>query len=406
MCSLEEARAIGDQLMSYHIPFVNFSGDWRVARTMYPSAALYRIALQSPAKTPSIPSGVKLWVDAGTDALDNWPFENNENYRTYFRRFSNTDRIANAAFQARPDKNIVTSFVDSILSAVLERMPSPEWVSIPQMSYVDGVERNRINKMLADSTQRWKAKANYRGKLILPIILTNQRQLNKKTERNSKIALAAACLDTSGADGVWVVDSSLNDQDAKENFESVRFPGVIRFHQELNAALPQGKISVAGPYWGLNLILWGRGIASFAAIGVGKTSRYRVPGGMLKQGVTRIAIPPLRRLVTWKPELKSWLSSAQQTLARNDPSFAEFSSLIKQSQLLRDEETARLQIGKFYGEWLKRLEVTVPQSRSLALYQDFSNAYVLGKSLPDIPSETGPARSPSRIAEQFMGNCL
>jgi hypothetical protein len=392
--------------MSCHIPFVNFSGDWPAARIMYPSAALYRIALQSPAKTPSQLSGLKLWADAGVDALDNWPFENNENYRAYFKHFSNTERIATAAFQAHPDTGVVASFVESILNAVLGRISSPEWISVPQLPYVDRVERNKINKMLASSTQRWKAKANYKGKLILPIILTNQRQLNRKTERNSKISLAAACLDTSGADGVWVVDSSLNDQEAKGNFESIRFPGVVRFHQELSAAIPEGKIVIAGPYWALNLILWARGVASFAAIGVGKASRYRVPGGMLTKGINRVAVSPLRRLVTWQPELKGWLSTVLQTVAKGDPAFAEFSSLLKQFQLLGDDETARLQIGRFYGEWLKRLEATAPQSRSLALFQDFSAAYVLGKSLPDIPSETGPARSPSRIAEQFMGNCL
>ena len=392
--------------MSCHIPFVNFSGDWSPARASYPNAGLYRIALQSPAKTPSPTSGLKLWADVGADALDNWPFDNNENYRTYFRRFSNTERIVSATFQARPDPTVVDSFVESILSAVLERISTPEWISVPQLTYVDGIERNKINRMLASSTQRWKTKANYRGKLILPVILTNQRQLNRKTERNSKISLAAACLDTSGADGVWVVDSSLNDQDAKGNFESIRFPGVVRFHQELSAAIPEDKINVAGPYWALNLILWVRGITSFTAIGVGKTSRYRVPGGMLTKGVSRIAVPPLRRLVTWKPELKGWLSTVLQTVAKSDPAFAEFSSLHKQFQLLADEATARLQIGKFYGEWVKRLEAAAPQSRSLALYQDFSAAYVLGKSLPDIPSENGPARCPSRLAEQFMGNCL
>lgn len=393
-------------MMSYHIPFVNFLRDWSVARTLYPNAALYRIAVQSPAKTPSPPSGLKIWADASVDALDNFPFQDNDNYRNYFRGFPTANQIANAAFQARPDTGVVTTFVDSILNAVFEKISNPEWISVPQLPYVNGTERNRINRLLAKSTQQWKTETKYRGKLILPVILTNQRQLNRKTERNSKISLAAACLDTSGADGVWVVDSSLNDQDAKGNFESVRFPGVVSFHQELNAAIPDGKTTIAGPYWALNLILWVRGIASFAAIGVGKASRYRIPGGIMTRGANRIVVPPLRRLVTRQPELRGWLSTVIQTVSKGDPSLAEFSALLKQFQLLADEETARLQIGRFYGEWLARLETTAPQSRALALFQDFSAAYVLGKSLPDIPSEAGPARVPSRIAEQFMGNCL
>ncbi len=392
--------------MSSYIPFVNYSGEWSAARSLYPSAALYRIAIQSSQKTPSPPTGLKLWLDASVDALDNSPFGGNENYKSYFGAFPTSDRIASATFQMRPDPGVVNSFVGAVLNAALVRIPNPEWLSVPQLTYVDGVERNKINKLLAGSTQRWKAKANFKGKLILPIILTNQRQLNRKTERNSKIALATACVEASGADGVWVVDSSLNDQDATGNFETIRFPGVARFHQELIAAIPELKISIAGPYWALNLILWARGLASFAAVGVGKATRYRVPGGLLMRGVTRIAVPPLRRLVTRKPELKAWLSTAAQTVAKSDPSFAEFSSLLRQFPLLADEDTARSQIGKFYGEWIKRLDAMNPQSRSLALFQDFSAAYVLGKSLPDIPSEAGSARSPSRIAQQFMGNCL
>ena len=155
----------------------------------------------------------------------------------------------------RPDPGVVNSFVGAVLNAALVRIPNPEWLSVPQLTYVDGVERNKINKLLAGSTQRWKAKANFKGKLILPIILTNEPQLNRKTERNSKIALATACVEASGADGVWVVDSSLNDQDATGNFETIGFPGVAEFHQELIAAIPELKISIAGPYWALNLLV-------------------------------------------------------------------------------------------------------------------------------------------------------
>jgi hypothetical protein len=338
--------------------------------------------------------------------LDNWPFENNDNYRTYFSGFQNADRIASPSFHSNPSKPVVDSFVDAILEHALKQFPNPEWISVPQLSYVDGVERNKINRCLASSTGQWKAKTRYKGTLILPVILTNQRQSNRKTERNAKISLAVTCLDASGADGIWVVDSSLNDQEGKGNFESVRFPGLIRFHQELNAAMPGGKITIAGPYWALNLILWARGIATFFAMGVGKASRYRAPGGMLKQGTNRIAIPPLRRLVTRKPELKGWLSEVLGKIAGNDPSASEFSNLLKQFQVLADEDTARRQIGKFYRAWIERLENTPPQGRPLALFQDFSAAYVLGKSLHDIPSETGPARNPALIAEQLMGNCL
>jgi len=250
------------------------------------------------------------------------------------------------------------------------------------------------------------ARDGYKGKLILPVLLTNQRQMNKKTERNPKTSLAATCIDASRAEGIWVVDSSLNDQEAKGNFGSVRFRGVVDFHQELNAMLTHCNISVAGPYWGMNLVVWARGIVSFAAVGVGKAYRYHIPGGLLKQSSTKFALPSLRRLVVRKPILRSWLVGSLQKIAKSDPAYSEFSELVAQFGVLADEDMARHQIGRFYENWIRQLEAAPPQSRSLALYQNFSSAYVLGKSLSNIPSEEGPARSPSRIAEQFMRNCL
>jgi hypothetical protein len=51
-------------------------------------------------------------------------------------------------------------------------------------------------------------------------------------------------------------------------FDSIRFPALIKFHQEINASLPREAVSVAGPYWGLNLVLWAKGIVKHPAIGI------------------------------------------------------------------------------------------------------------------------------------------
>jgi hypothetical protein len=241
--------------------------------------------------------------------------------------------------------------------------------------------------------------------LILPIILTNQRQLNKKTARNGNVDLAVSCLQFSGADGVWVVDSSLNDQDGTGNFEQERFPGIVKFHEELNAKIRPETITISGPHWGLNLVLWARGLTQFTAIGVGKAYQYHVAGGMLMKGVTRVALPPLRRLAAWSPDLKKWIEATLGKIPKNNPDHTEFLNLERHFSVLQDENQAHLQVARFYKEWFKKFEAIVPQGRALALYQDLSSAYVLGRSLKDLPKREH-ARSASKVAKQLMVNCL
>jgi hypothetical protein len=332
--------------------------------------------------------------------------ENNPNYRDYFRQFTLAPSIADQTFQARPDKKTVTMFVNAVLDLAFDRVPNAEWLSVPQLPYVDGVSRNKLNRLLAESTQTWRAQSNYKGKFLLPVILTNQRHVNKKTERNAKIALAISCYESSGAAGIWVVDSSLNDQDGIGNFEQTRFPGIINFHQELCSKIDSATMTIGGPYWALNLILWARGLIQFPAVGLGKGYQYYIPGGRLMRGVVRVALPPLRRLAIWSSELKGWVEASLSRIPESDPAFADFLAILKNFQVLGNEDQARLQVAQFYSNWLKRLEAVSAPGRSLALYQDFSSAYVLGKSLKDLPSTGNQVRSPSRLAKQFMGNCL
>ena len=73
------------------------------------------------------------------------------------------------------------------------------------------------------------------------------------------------------------------------------------------------------------------------------------------------------------------------------------------------EDQARAQVAEFYKRWLGSLESVSPSGRSFALYQDLSNAYVLGRrfpGLPDLPDDEKTARRPERVAEQLMLQCL
>jgi hypothetical protein len=397
--------------MADYIVFANSVTDCQVARSVYGDSAAFRINLQSADKTCSqFQSNSKLWLDTGADGL-HWSdirshdYRANPAYKAYIQKFAGYDRIADPTFQQRPDKSVVVGFVNAILNFALKTVPHAEWISVPQLPYVDTSDRNKINRALAEASSAWRLKSKHKTRLILPVILTNQRQLNKKTERNSKVALAASCLESSGADGIWVVDSSLNDQEGTSTFEHIRFPGILSFHDELNAKLPSETITVAGPYWGINLILWARGLVRFPSIGAGKSYQYHISGGRLLQGATRIAMSPVRRLVGWSPAVRGWLQENLAKLPKGDAAYSEFVSLERNFQSFQADGQARMQTARFYRDWIRRLEASTSDSRALALYQDFSSAFVLGKSLTELPP-TENVRSPARIAKQFMVNCL
>jgi hypothetical protein len=397
--------------MADYIVFANSVSDCQIAKSVFPDATAFRINLQSADKTCSqFQSNSKLWLDTGADGLHwseirNAAYSANPAYKDFVQKFVGYDRVADPAFQQRPDKTVVAGFVNAIFNFALKTVPHAEWISVPQLPYVDASERNKINRALADASAAWMLRSRHKAHLILPVILTNQRQLNKKTERNAKVALAASCLESSGAQGIWVVDSSLNDQDGTSTFEHTRFPGVLNFHEELSAKIPAQTITIGGPYWGINLILWARGLIRFPGIGAGKSYQYHISGGRLLQGATRFALSPLRRLVGWSPAVRAWLQENLAKLPKGDTAYSELLSLERLFQSLQADNQARMQVARFYGDWFKKLETSNPASRALALYQDFSSAFVLGKSLTDLPSSE-KVRSPARIAKQFMVNCL
>jgi hypothetical protein len=391
--------------MAYYIPFINSEDDRLISNEFYKDSIAYRVTMQSLEKIKwnSFPQP-KLWVDTEVDALHNLPGTSSNEFNSYFSNFVDARRIVQADFLRRPDRVVVSNFVNAILDNVRQSVPGAGWLTIPQLPHLDGTEHNKVNKVLAEATYQWKSRSVFKGKLILPAIFVHQRQLNNKTDRNRKVSLVASCFEASGADGLWIVDSSLGDQDGTRSFVK-RFEGIIRLHEELNQKLPARAISIAGPYWALNLVLWARGLVQFAAIGVGRGYKYYIPGSLrTRPANVRIALPPLRRQALWSSGLKTWIEDALLKIPKNDIAHDQFSDVLKHFHVLGGKRQARRQVAQFYGRWLKKFEEIPPEGRALALYQDFSSAYVLGKTLNDIPGDD--VRSPSRIAEQFMMACL
>ncbi len=391
--------------MTDYIPFVNTQNDCEIAKSLYSDAAAFRISLESVEKTcPLLPSGPKRWIDAAIDGLHQRDLTKfSKGYAKHISRLSNYEQVADPAFQASPKATVVSSFVSSALD--LCNKQGADWVSVPQLPILSDVSRNKINKMMADAAKTWKQQSGFVGKLILPAIFTNQKQINKKTERTKKLSSIVTCYKAATADGVWIVDSSLNDQDASDTFNK-RFPELIHLHEELNEQIAEDAITIAGPYWGMNLVMWTRGIVRFAAVGLGTSYRYNIPGTMLPQGKTRVALVPLRRWATVSPGLKDWLSDTIKKLSGDPANAAEFSTIEKNfSHLQEVKKRANLQIARFYREWFHKFAAQPPSGRALALYHDLSSSYVLGKTLEDLP-ENGTARRPERIQQQLMMNCL
>jgi hypothetical protein len=393
--------------MADYVTFVRGKEDAQIASSEYKDTAAYWLSGRTaPKLRPMLPPSGKIWIDASIDGLRNWPNISDDNYREYISKFIHHERIGEPAFQRKPDAKLVSAFVQAVLSHIVSCAPDSTWLSVPQLPYDEERKQNVINKSLAKATREWVANGKFRGRLVLPVILTNQRQLNKKVQRNVQIQLAAQCFSLSGAEGVWAVDSSLNDQAGTGNLEHERFPGIVRFHEELNNKLGKECFTIAGPYWGMNLILWTRQLVQHPAITVGKAYQYYVPGNQFSSASVRVALPGLRRMALCSPELKSWLQESAANIGQENPLSEEFKKLEKQtSAFLTNEQLARKQVSASYREWLAKLESIPREGRAVALYQDFSSAYVLGKALPDLKGPEA-AKNPSRIAKQFMNNCL
>lgn len=384
-----------------YIAFVNTERDCELAKEFHKEAAMFRVPMDSFAKLRSkIPSVSAIWVDGLIDGLHQTSPA--ETYKSYLQQFPRADDLRSPEFHKKPDPAIVQPFVSALLDLCVTANPS--YISVPQLPRTNGNERNRINKTFADCTRQWQTASKYSGQLLLPLILTNSEQVKLKSSRSKHIDAANTCRVASNATGVWLVDASLNDQEGAKSLEQFRFPRIVDFQTELNGTLPANALTIAGPYWGMNVVLWARGLVKHPAIGIGNAFQYHISGGRLMPGKTRVALGPLRRWALLNTDLKRWLGESLARLSPQDAAHKYFSEIDRNfSRLLQD---GRPQVARFYSLWLQRIAKNAPAGRALALYQDLSSAYVLGRSLRDLPKDEGSARRPERVAGQLMMQCL
>lgn len=397
--------------MASYIPFVNSRLDCELVGEFYDDARAVRVSLAaSESVRANLPKGLARWVDPGMDIFHavtpKWE-PHGPDLRARYEKVDEDRVMRTAKFHEKPDAKRVKAFVGRLLRecGTLEA----DWLSVPQLPYDMERKRSTINRQLAVATQEWAEEAKFGGKLVLPIILLHQDQVIKKTERDRIVKLAKGCFEKADADLVWLVDSSLDDQSGASKLGEKRFPRLLDFHRELGAVLPKKTEVIGGPYWGMNLVLWARALATYPAIGIGGSYRYFIAGGMRRKATARVALVPLRRQAR-VTGLDSWLDEALKVLPKGESAGRELEALRKRLGPLHDTDNARRQVAKFYREWFSQIESVSEAGRAVALYQDLSNAFVTGRLLADsagaLPRTEGTARSPSRVAEQLMLSCL
>jgi hypothetical protein len=388
--------------MSDHIPFITSQQTLTLVKTVYPDAELARMSLDVAEKPTVLPESVKLWIDPGVDGLHD--LRNAKADSAWYKLFRDIDgfhEIATPAFKAKPQPVVVRRFVEKLMDRCVKQ--GPAWITVPQLPLVNDSSRNKLNRELAKSTGKWRSSRGFSGRLVLPLVITHQDQLNSKTQRKLKLQQAELCYHESQADGYWVVDTTLTEETGSEMLRNKRFKSIIALHQELNERV-RSRTRIAGPYWGLNLVLWARGLVDYPAIGVGGSYQYYFPGGHSKPASPRIAVGPLRRRVG-SAQLNSWLVKALKILGVAHPAYPEIDGILRRLSFLKDPDNARKQVAGFYKNWFDSLAASPQAGRALALFQDLSTAFALGRSLPDFAAEAA-ARKAASVVEPLMLNCL
>jgi hypothetical protein len=395
--------------MSEHIPFITSQEAADVTGRVFSDSEIVRVLAYHQLR---LPQHAKLWVDPAVDGIDDWVEKTshrnssgkieafNPVWAAYVRGLSNYERLVDHDFWKKPDKAIVEQFVRSVLDKCNQKHPA--WITVPQLPVPRDSTRNKINRALAAAAGDWRSASKFTGRMILPVILTHQDMVNSKTGRNPKVKEAQRCFIDARAEGIWVVETDLDDDSGSGNMRQ-RIESLIRLHEELNQTVA-ANIRIAGPYWGTNLVLWSRNLVNYPAIGIGGGYTYVTAGGLARSPLSRVAISPLRRIAK-VVGLDVWLKDAMAKITSAHPAYKEFEGLLAKLPGLAASLPAKLHVAQFYKKWFDMLAVAPVQGRSMTLFQDLSAAFALGKALP-LMDRSEDNRKPYGVAEPLMMNCL
>ena len=405
--------------VSEYIAVVNGNRDAKMVSKHYSAAAGVRLPLERASKLiPSLPKGINLWIDGGIDALHRTT-SMSPSYVNHIKGFDQGQALLQDGLAGNCSKTTVSRFVKSILGSCASL--EPKWISIPQIPFdtAKPAGRKKLNKRFIETTSEWQTNNPRSEKYMLPVILYQADAANAKMKwRNDIIKYIEWARNNCHVDGIWVVNSALDDERGSQPNQALRFPGIIALHEELRDTIPKNIRIVAGPYWAMNLVLWARRLVDNPVIGIATGFQYYIPGGETRAPADRVVISPLLRRVKVTDDLRAWLQKSDKTLASvatpastiggMGSSFAhaasDFGTLSRQIGRLRGE-VAHEYVAAFYRAWLERIEKIAPPMRALSLRQEFSEANVVGAILNDLP-KGNQARQAGKLALQFMLSCL
>lgn len=383
------------------VPFISSKADLGLLGRRFRGAPCVRMRI-SDLETGYSPPNRPLWI--GTD-LDAYPdfFPKSDWAKWASARLPGHDTLSDGKELSRADaKALVEMLCESALGF------DPKWLSVPQLPQAPNRAAAKNNKLLARAFGDWANQRGFTGTAILPIVFTHHTQIEKKGVWGPRIRQACTRYKQANADGVWIVDSTMDDLAGTRAFETQRFPQLIAIHEQVRATFPELSIHLGGPYWGLNLLLWARGIISHPAVNLSGAVIHKRPGAYLPRGLPRVALGPLRKLVVLdRAKLTGWLRKANRRLGDDHPATNDFSNLLTEiEEGVLTDEAARIQVADFYEAWVRQIAAHPAEARAVSLYQDLSQAFVVGKALEDVPGQSGRRRMPFLPAQQLMLHCI
>ncbi len=393
--------------MAAHIPFVYTFDDCDLVNKVYGDSEIVRVPLDRIDRLQPRLKVKAYWLDTAFEGFHHDKDRRDDKWSDYVNQFPCADRFDDESFLNKPAASELQTFVNALLTKAASFQPA--WLTVPQFPVHKSQPRNKINWGLLEAACKWRMQSKFKGKFVLPLVLTHQDQVKTKTARNKHVDFVKKCFARAQhhLECIWSVDSSLADQTGVESFRSERFPAIVSLFEELDQVLPASLIKVAGPYWGMNLVLWARAAVDYPAISLGRSYQYRILGIIPPNPPSaRLPLAPLRRWVGATPELSTWLKNVTATMSTSEPACLEFLRLLKSYPLISNDPLARGEVVRFYKQWFDSIAAHPKSGRALALFQDLSSAYVLGKTLKELPKSEASARKPARIAEQLMSNCL
>ena len=389
-----------------YVPFVNSKSDANIAKQEFSTVKTFRLRpYDSTSIFSSMPKGADLWIDPGVDGLfQSDPDKDSPWFKSIVRTGIND--LVDISNLVTPSQKEMNDAVASLLQDCVAHGAS--WITIPQLPHADSALTNSINSRLAKASNTYLTDIGWSGERILPLILSHSNQTTKKGTRTSKVKALARFAKESASTGLWIVDLKMSDQSGNAKNGDLYFPKLIELMKEAHAAVqPRGPV-IAGPYWGLGVVMWARGLATHVAAGCGNGYQYRLPGGKMfaqSEPTRRLAIPPLRRWAKTS-ELELWLAKSAKTLSADSSAATSLKNLHRRFSKLLVGTASKRQVAREHLAWVSAISASPTAGRALALYQDLSTAYVRGKQLTNLKAEIGRARMPTLPALQLMTNCL